>query len=125
MKSRLLLATLVLLAVACEGKENEQDEAKEGKEKTPTAAMVADAKISEDSARVIALATVPGGTVTEATLEEENGALLWSFDIQVAGKSGIEEVHVDARTGAILKQEHETPADEAAEKAADSAAIKK
>jgi len=65
------------------------------------------ATLAPDSAIKIALARVPGGTITEAELEEEDGRLIYSFEIKVTGKSGSEEVHVDARTGAVVKQEHE------------------
>ncbi len=35
------------------------------------------------------------------------GRLIYSYDIKVAGKPGIEEVHVDAMTGAVIATEHE------------------
>lgn len=65
------------------------------------------ATFSPESAIKIALARVPGGTITEAELEEEDGRLLYSFEIKVAGKAGEEEVQVDATTGEVVKQEHE------------------
>src|SRR6267143_1356021 len=68
----------------------------------------AQAKISEDSARAIALRRVPGGTIQELELEREGGRLLYSWDIKVAGKPGITEVHVSAITGRILSVEHES-----------------
>ena len=69
--------------------------------------LAAKAKISEDSARAIALRRVPGGTIQELELEREGGRLLYSWDIKVAGKPGITEVHVSAITGRILSVEHE------------------
>jgi uncharacterized membrane protein YkoI len=54
-----------------------------------------------------ALARVPGGRITEAELEED-GRLLYSFDIRVEGRSGVEEVQVDARTGEVVSIEHES-----------------
>ena len=45
-----------------------------------------------------ALARVPGGTVHKGVLEEEDGKLIYSFEIKVPGKSGIEEVNVDAKS---------------------------
>lgn len=66
------------------------------------------ATLTPDSAIKIALARVPGGTITEAELEEEDGRLIYSFEIKVAGKTGEDEVHVDARTGEVVKQEHES-----------------
>ncbi|MEP6591196.1 MAG: hypothetical protein ABJC19_08425, partial [Gemmatimonadota bacterium] len=57
-------------------------------------------------------------------LEREKGKLIWSYDIAVAGKSGIEEVAIDAVTGAMLSKEHETPKDEKKEAAEDAAKAK-
>jgi hypothetical protein len=82
------------------------------------AALHAAAKVSEDSARAIAIAAVPGGTVKEGELEKEKGKLIWSFDLKVAGKKGVEEVWVDAITGKVINREHESDAAETKEAAA-------
>jgi uncharacterized membrane protein YkoI len=65
------------------------------------------ATISPDAAMRTALARVPGGRITEAELEEEDGRLIYSFDVRVDGRAGYDEVHVDARTGEVVKVEHE------------------
>jgi uncharacterized membrane protein YkoI len=70
--------------------------------------LAAKATVSEDSARAIALRRVPGGTIQALELEREGGTLLYSWDIKVAGKPGITEVHVSARTGRILSVAHES-----------------
>jgi len=44
------------------------------------ARLLAQTKISEDSARTVALARVPGATVTALELEREGGRLIWSFE---------------------------------------------
>jgi uncharacterized membrane protein YkoI len=68
------------------------------------------AKISKDSATAIALSRVPGATVSSAEIERENGRLIWSFDLKTAGKAGIDEVNVNALTGAVVgKTQHEGP----------------
>jgi uncharacterized membrane protein YkoI len=72
------------------------------------AGLWAQATLAPDSAIKIALARVPGGTITAAELEEEDGRLIYSFEIKVAGKSGEDEIHIDAKTGAVVKQEHES-----------------
>jgi hypothetical protein len=72
-------------------------------------------KIAEAQARATALALVPGGKVQAHELETEDGTLIYSYEIKVAGKSGIEEVNVDAMTGKVVAREHESPADEKAE----------
>jgi hypothetical protein len=83
------------------------------------------ATVSLDSASKLALARVPTGTIAKVELERENNALIWSFDIQVPGKTGIDEVAVNALTGAVGATEHETPAAEAREAREDSAAARR
>ena len=75
------------------------------------------AKVSADSARALALAEVPRATVKSQELEREHGKLVYSFDLSVPGRSGIEEVQVDAISGRIVSKKHETPAAEHKEQA--------
>ncbi|HEV8237050.1 MAG TPA: PepSY domain-containing protein [Gemmatimonadaceae bacterium] len=84
------------------------------------ASLRKEAKIAEADARKTALAAVPGGKVQSHELERENGKLIYSYDIKVAGKSGVEEVNVDAMTGAIVAHEHEDAKTEAKEKKAEA-----
>ena len=70
------------------------------------------AKISEDSAAAVARAKVPTGTIQSVELEEENGKLIYSYDIKVPGKSGIEEVNISAVDGSVIGVEHESPSTE-------------
>ena len=88
-------------------------------------ALAAQAKISLDSARTIALHKVKNGQVAAEELERENGRLIYSFDVKVAGKSGIVEVNVNALNGAVVGVHHESVAAEAREARADSAAARK
>ena len=86
-----------------------------GKHETQ-AQLKAEAKISMAAAKATALSKVPGGRVKASELERENGKLLYSFDIATKGKSGIDEVQIDAITGAqIGGVVHESPKDEKAE----------
>jgi uncharacterized membrane protein YkoI len=66
------------------------------------------AKITLDAARATALAKVPNGEVKSEELEREHGKLIYSFDIQVPGKSGVEEVQVSALNGKVLSKKHES-----------------
>ena len=93
--------------------------------------LAAQAKISEATARATALAKVPGGRVKAQELEREKGVLIYSYDIMVAGRSGIEEINVNALDGSIVSAQHEGKAAERleakqdrAEKAAGHAARK-
>jgi len=74
-----------------------------------------EAKVSMTTARATALKEVPNGRVSKSALEREDGKLVYSFDIKVPGKSGWEEINVDAATGAVASREHETPKMEAKE----------
>lgn len=128
-RAMLTLALLTTFTLACgegaeraRGEENEADEAGEMAGQTAGAARIelpADlmdrAGVTVEAAKAAALARVPGAVVQAGELEEEDGALIYSFDLKVAGRDGIEEVHVDALTGEVVAQEHEGAAEEAAE----------
>ena len=75
-------------------------------------------KITMAEARATALKKAPG-TVKSEELENEKGKLIYSFDIKQSGQTGITEVAVDAINGDVVDVHHETPAQEAAEKAAE------
>ena len=82
-------------------------------------------KITEAAARTTALKLVKNGVVKSGELETEHGRLIYSFDIATPGKSGIDEVNINAMTGALVSKTHEGPKKEAAEAAADAMAAKK
>jgi uncharacterized membrane protein YkoI len=83
------------------------------------------AKISEDSAAKVAQAKIPNGKIEAVELESEKGKLQYSYDIKVAGKSGIEEVNVSAMDGTIVGVEHESTAKVKTERAAEKLEKKK
>ena len=90
------------------------------------AALAREAKISLDSARTIAQSKLPKATVQSEELERENGKLIYSFDMRTAGKSGIDEVNVNAMNGSIVgKIGHESAKSEVKEAAAEKAAAAK
>jgi uncharacterized membrane protein YkoI len=78
-----------------------------------------EAKMTMADARVLAQKTVPTGKIASGEIEREGGKLIYSFDMKVAGKSGIDEVNIDAMTGTLIANQHETPKDEKAEAKAD------
>ena len=89
-----------------------------------TEELTAMAKVTQSDAKQTALGTFKDpskATIKEAELEAEHGCLVYSFDIEVAGKKGIQEVQVDAGDGKVLSSKHESPKTEAAEKAKDAA----
>ena len=94
------------------------------KVKEESAGLAAEATISADSAQKIALGQVSRGWVREAELEQNKGTLVYSYDIKARGKSGVDEVLVDAKTGAVVSKTHETASAEAKEAASEKKATK-
>ena len=79
------------------------------------ATLLKQAKVSKEAAAKTALAKVPGGTIKSSELENEHGALVWSFDIAVPKSRNIHEIQINAVTGAIANSAIETPKDQAKE----------
>jgi uncharacterized membrane protein YkoI len=71
--------------------------------------LVSKAKISEDSARAVALKRVPG-TVERVELARARGRLLYEFWIKRDGRKGTTEVEVNAATGRVVAVKAATPA---------------
>lgn len=101
------LSVLVLAAAQAQAQSRSVPEEKPG--------LAARAQISPDAARKTALVRVPGGKIVKEELEEENGRLLYSFDLKVRRRSGVEEVQVDAKSGEVAAVQHEDAAKEADE----------
>lgn len=83
-----------------------------------------EAKMTMAEARALALRTVPNATIKDGEIEREGGKLIYSFDMKVAGKTGIDEVNIDAMTGKLVSNKHETPSAERAEARADAKAAR-
>lgn len=121
---RFLIATLLILpfttaaaTLACSTKPGKN---------LPASALPGLAKISMADAQAKALGRlkVASAEVASAELEIEQGCLVYSFDIRLTGKPGAEEIMVDAGTGKVVSQKHESAVQEAAEQAKDKAALK-
>ena len=105
---RELLAAVVAVGSFAFAATTHAQQVKEPPPVSGSATLKAEAKVSEAAARATALKEVPNGVIQSGELEREDGKLIYSFDIKVPGKSGIEEVEVDAMTGAVVEREHET-----------------
>jgi uncharacterized membrane protein YkoI len=116
------VAVLAALAAITLSASSAAAQAKKAVAKHETQAQLqAEAKVPEATARATALARVPNGTVKSEELEREHGKLLYSYDIAVTGKPGIDEVQVDAITGKVLgKVVHENAAMEKKEAKAEA-----
>lgn len=74
------------------------------------------AKVSKAKAERIALERVGhGARISSAEIEAEQGCLIWSFDLRVPGRKGVEEVNLDAGNGKILGVHHESASAESSE----------
>ena len=73
------------------------------------AALVKQATVTESDAARTAESHIKHGRIQAVELENEGGKLIYSYELKVPGKSGIEEVNVDAKTGKVVSTEHETP----------------
>jgi uncharacterized membrane protein YkoI len=102
-----------------------------GAQGTPTVkeekpGLLAKAKVTAADAIVTAQAKVPKGKLASIEIEQEDGKLIYSMTFKTDGKSGVDEVNVDALTGKqVGKVEHESPAAEKKEEAKEKAAKKK
>jgi hypothetical protein len=114
MKTKLSMVVLALFAAA-------PLFAQDVKVKEEKPGLLAKAKITVAAATAAAQAKVPKGKISSIEIEEEDGKLIYSFDFKTDGKSGVDEVAVDALTGKAGKVEHESPAAEKKEAAEDKA----
>jgi uncharacterized membrane protein YkoI len=69
--------------------------------------LLAQATVKPDSAERIALASVPGGQIVKREIENEDGKLVYEFEITVAGMTDKKVVLVDAKTGALVEAKKE------------------
>jgi hypothetical protein len=118
MKAATLIAALVLLAPAAYAQESYKKDLPDS--------LVKHAKVTESEAAATAQKRVPKGKIKSVEIERENKKLIYSYDFETPGKSGIDEVNVDAMTGKVIGGvQHETPATEKKEAAEEAKAMKK
>lgn len=72
------------------------------------------AKVPKMRAEDIAVRHVGhGARIASAEIEAEHGCLIWSFDLKVPGRNGVEEANIDAGNGSVLAVHHESASSEA------------
>lgn len=86
---------------------------------SPVLAMEPAPKIDKEQATKAVVAAVPGGRVESAEHEHESGRDIWSFDVKT--KEGMREVWIDDKTGAVVSNVLESPAEQGEEKILDKA----
>jgi uncharacterized membrane protein YkoI len=76
---------------------------------TTDAQLPALAKVSQADAEKKALARVKvPAKVLGSALQVEDGCLFWMLIVKETGRSGVQEVKVDAGTGSVLASKHES-----------------
>ncbi len=103
-----LITTIMILSITCPAMGTSHS-ATTRKTTSRHASVSMRPRITESAARAIAQARVPHGTVKSHELERESGHLIYSYDFVVPGKTGIDEVNVDAMNGAVIAVAHEGP----------------
>jgi len=87
--------------------------------------LVKQTTVVESDAAKTAAARVKHGRIEAVELENEGGRLIYSYELKVAGRSGVEEVNVDAKSGKVVSTEHESAKSEAKEAAQEKKETKK
>jgi uncharacterized membrane protein YkoI len=71
-----------------------------------TAGLLSQATIPPALARLTAFGEVPGAQLIAAEIRQQGNRLVYAFELNFAGRSGNEQVQIDARTGQILCVEY-------------------
>jgi len=83
--------------------------------------LTREATVTEAQAIEAAKKAVPNGQLASIELEREGGKLIYSMDVKTQGKTGIDEVNIDAKTGQMVGAvQHENAGAEAAEAKAEA-----
>jgi uncharacterized membrane protein YkoI len=93
-RTRIAIAAIAIFAVA-PAVHAQADKIKETKP-----GLMKKAKLTPDSAIAAAQAKLPKAKFDAGELEEEGGKLIYSLDFKTDGKTGIDEVNIDAMTKA-------------------------
>lgn len=101
-----LSVSFALLAVAAAPLAAQQGSTPGYKRDLP-ARLLAQATVKEADAAKVALARFPNAHIQAVELENEGGRLIYSYELKTAGKAGIDEVNVNAKTDKLVNTEHE------------------
>lgn len=68
--------------------------------------LLAQAKVSPDSAAAIAIAKVPGTSASTAKIERKRSTLVYTVSLLKPGTKDVDRVWVDANTGSVMRTKH-------------------
>ncbi len=81
--------------------------------------LLAQARISDAAARAVALERFPDGHIVDAEIDEDDGRVMYKYQLNVASERRSVDVGIDAKTGAIVAVE-EDDVDEVADRQPDA-----
>ncbi len=64
--------------------------------------LLAQATISDAAARAVALERFPGGQIVDADIDQDDGRVVYKYELRVANDRHRVDVDIDAKTGAIV-----------------------
>ena len=99
---RLLTALTVFAALTCAGGRLA------AQERNVPDSLAAKAKITEDSARAIALKRVPGDVQGVTLTKSGKSSLVYTFKVERKGRTGLTDVVVSASSGKVLAVRRES-----------------
>ncbi len=97
-----LLTTLTVVAALCAAGNLA------AQERNVPDSLVGKAKISEDSARAVALKRVPGTVESVALAKSGKTRLVYTFKVQRTGRTGLTDVLVNANTSKVIAVRRES-----------------
>jgi len=83
--------------------------------RTLPASLMKEAKITESTAADAAMKAVPDAKIEKVKLEKKDGTLEYTYDLKSSARTGVDEVRVNATTGAVISNVHQAPAEKKAE----------
>jgi hypothetical protein len=67
--------------------------------------LLARATVSDAAARAVALERFPGAQIVDAEIDEDDGRLMYKYELRVGSERRSVDVNIDADTGSIVKVE--------------------
>lgn len=74
--------------------------------------LLAQATISDGAARAVALERFPGGQIVDAEIDEDDGRVMYKYQLRFASERRSVDVDIDAKSGAIVAVEEDEVDDE-------------
>ena len=81
--------------------------------------LLAQATITDAAARAVALERFPNGQIVDAEIDEDDGRVMYKYQLRLASERRGVDVDIDAKTGAIVAVEEKAAEEDDADDAVD------